>query len=123
MRDSKLLPDDADELIYIEEYIKWELRTEMAFLNEDNNSKIISKWNDRTDIKKWMYSYQSTAWIFVRGAWYFDFMSYLFRLIVTNKDASLSTIGHQAYDEALRHHHNWFFRQLAAIGLAAITSR
>jgi len=70
-----------------------------------------------------MYSYLSTAWILVRGAWFFDFKAELLRLMVTKRDMSFKKIGQKAYDEELKQHHNWFLKQLASIGLVAISSR
>lgn len=80
--DSRLVQKDAPEVTYVEEFVKYELRSEMAFLNEDNNSRILSDWENQRLVQKWMYSYQSTAWILVRGAWFFDFMGHLFKQIV-----------------------------------------
>lgn len=73
----------------------------MAFLNKDNNKSILKKWENKQDIQQWMYQYQSTAWIVVRGAWFFDFMGELIRLIVTERDMPLRKAATTAYETKL----------------------
>ena len=45
-----------------------------------------------------MYNYQSSAWIIVRGAWFFDFMGEVMRLLEAERDWTLKKIAATAYD-------------------------
>ena len=70
-----------------------------------------------------MYQYQSTAWIVVRGAWFFDFMGELMRLVVVDRDMPLRKVAITAYETKLAPHHPWMLRKLVSVGLNACTSR
>lgn len=70
-----------------------------------------------------MYNYQSSAWIIVRGAWFFDFMSEVMRLMEAERDWTLKKIAATAYDSQLGRHHNWMLRKLIFVGMMTAKSR
>ena len=70
-----------------------------------------------------MQKYQSTAWVIIRGAWFFDYITALFNNIVTHKDWKLSQCGQEAYVEKLERHHPWFLRNAAKMAFGVCGSR
>lgn len=69
----------------------------MAFMNYDNNKYEIRKWSPDSKVEKWMYYYQSTTWVSVRGAWFFDFFGEICKLIYEERDWSLKKVATTAY--------------------------
>jgi hypothetical protein len=98
LKDAYKYDDNADEVNYIEAIIKLELDRGIAMLNQDNNNTELKKWKNKEDVEKWMYNYQSTAWIIVRGAWFFDFMGEVMRLIDAERTWTLKKVAATAYD-------------------------
>ncbi len=70
-----------------------------------------------------MQKYQSTGWVIIRGAWFFDYITALFNNIVTHKDWKLSQCGQEAYVEKLERHHPWFLRNAAKMAFGVCGSR
>lgn len=56
---------------------------------------------------KSMGYYQSTAWVLIKGAWLYDYLSRVFYYIVHERQLSLIKVAQTAYDEALMRHHPW----------------
>ena len=91
----------------MEDFMDLEIHLGLVYLNDSDNSKILSKWPNQNQIDKWMYSYQSTAHIVERNCWFFDYLYNLFNIMVNDRDLKLSEIGAKAYDIAIAPHHNW----------------
>jgi len=95
----------------------------LAYLNNGNNKSILKKWENKQDIQQWMYSYQSTAWIVIRGAWFFDFMGEILRLLVENRDLTMAKCVIGSYETKLGIYHPWVLRKLLGVAFNACTSR
>ena len=53
-------------------------------MNGDNSKEILGdRYNQSHPLIK---SYQSTAWIFIRGAWFIDYLTEIFRLLTFDKE-------------------------------------
>ena len=59
----------------------------------------------------------------VRGAWFFEFMAEIIRLLVTDRQMELKKAADIAYDTKLGKHHPWILRKLVKVALNAITTR
>lgn len=70
-----------------------------------------------------MKSYQSTAWVYIKGAWFVDFMLAFLQLVYQDREMDLPTVAKKAYDKALAPHHNWLIKSAARVGLVAASSR
>jgi hypothetical protein len=72
--------------------------------------------------KEWG-KYQSTAWVLIKGAWFYDFINRVFYYVVSDRKISLIKSAQLAYDETLKRHHPWILRRTAKIGMLATCSR
>jgi len=77
MVDIKVMKNDDTCNQYIEDFIESELEQGIAFASGKNNRTLL-KDHPNSDALR---NYSSMAWIFYRGAWIFDFMSELTRLL------------------------------------------
>ena len=68
-------------------------------------------------------SYQSTAWIFIRGAWFIDYLTEIFRLLTFDKEITTVDAALQAYDVGLARHHPWFLQKAAKVGMYACKNK
>lgn len=97
-------------LLYIKEFVKFEVEHNLHWFNYDDNDYILKKdWAEK-DKKPWMRKYISTTLYYERGAWMFDFMAYMFRAMVEKRDWSNYDVGVMAYSETLAKNHNWLLR-------------
>uniref|UniRef100_A0A7S3FU91 Glycolipid transfer protein domain-containing protein n=1 Tax=Strombidium rassoulzadegani TaxID=1082188 RepID=A0A7S3FU91_9SPIT len=115
----------SPEHTFIEEFVDFEFARKLAFLNSDNNKKVLKEAHGgrAEELERWMFGYQSTAWVFIKGAWLFDYMYGIFSLMVQDREMTLTNIASKAYDVALAPHHNWFLQRAARMGIMACTSR
>ena len=67
--------------------------------------------------------YLSTAWIWIRGAWLFDFITCVFTYVLEFREMTLTQCAISAYDETLKDKHPWILQRAAKIGMLATTSR
>ena len=70
-----------------------------------------------------MNNYISCGFLFIRGAWFLDFLSSILDKIVNKRAISLKVAGCEAYDEALATHHPWVLQKVIKVGLGIITTR
>lgn len=115
--------DESPEIRFIEQLMNYEISHKLAPMNQGNNKKILNKDFNKDEVKNWMYSYQSTCWIVLRGAWFFDFMAEIIHLLVTDRQMDLQKAASIAYDTKLGPHHPWILRKLIKVALNAVTSR
>lgn len=71
----------------------------------------------------WEAEYTATARTLLRTMWLLDFITMMFKLIVENKDKSLSNIAKESYAHTLGTHHPWVVRQAAKVAMYAIPSK
>lgn len=79
--------------------------------------------NGDNQVDKSLGYYQSTAWVIIKGAWFFDFLHSVYWYVVTKKELTLIKCAQNAYDDALIMHHPWILRKTVKIGLLATCSR
>lgn len=88
-------------------------------MNGGNNAEILKQGNCQYLLTK----YQSSTWTFIRGAWFFDYLVEVFRLLYHERQMSMTNISLQAYDTGLSRHHPWVVQKAAKTGMYACTSR
>lgn len=67
--------------------------------------------------------YQSTARTFLRGAWFFDYIGYLMRRFVDDRQINLGDLAKETYSATLAHRHPWIIRTPARWAMGLIASR
>lgn len=67
--------------------------------------------------------YQSTARTFLRGAWFFDYLGYLMKRFVEDRNANLSDLAKESYTETLAFRHPWIIRTPARWAMGLINNR
>jgi hypothetical protein len=92
---------EYDANLFIESHILLEFQNKVIYLNGDNNKQKLKELSNEIEVKIWMHKYQSTGWVIIRGAWFFDYLATLTHNIVTNKEWKLSQCGQEAYVEKL----------------------
>ena len=66
--------------------------------------------------------YLATTYTVLRGAWFFDFTSHIFRKYV-DTDQTLDEIAKDAYNAHLAHRHNWFIKTAVNWAINLINKR
>jgi hypothetical protein len=101
---------ESPAYLYVEEFIKLEVRLGIQFMNEDNNGSIMNNFPNKRDAKPWMKGYCSSSWVVVRNAWLYDYLHVLFHTIVYKREMSFSEVAQSSYEKTLGTHHNWFLK-------------
>jgi hypothetical protein len=68
-------------------------------------------------------NYQSTSRTFLRGAWFFDYLGYLMRKFVDDRNITLSDLAKESYTETLAFRHSWIIRTPARWAMGLIATR
>ena len=118
----KKIDEESPQYIYVEDFIKMEIDNGYAFLNAGNNNSILKKM-PKKDVDPLMYRYQSTAWNFIRGAWFYDYITELFKVMVDERTISLKEVATKAYDNGLSKYHPWILQKAARLGMGLCTTR
>ena len=117
------LPDDAPEIKYMEQFMYWEMKHGIEMCNSSNNKSLLKKWDNKDDIKPWMYSHKSMCWQAQRGAWFFEFMGEIMRILNEERNLSLSKVAIKSYNNKLARHHPWILQKILNVAFNATTSR
>ena len=70
-----------------------------------------------------MKTYISTTFHFERGAWTFEHMHHMFKLMVENRKMSSYDAGTSAYNASMAKYHSWILRNTVRIISLGINSR
>jgi len=106
----------------MKDFMEFEMEKNIMPFNLDDNEYMLTKWAKK-DKLPFMNKYVSTSFYFERGAWMFDFMACMFKLLVEERDWSNYSIGVKAYSDTLAANHNWILRNTVKFILLAITNR
>ena len=104
-------------------------------MNLDKNKKIFNNlikqnsktYSNKNQIKESMredlQNYQSTARTFLRGAWFFDYIGYLIKRFVDDREIPLGDLAKESYSATLAPKHPWIIRTPARWAMGLIASR
>jgi hypothetical protein len=81
-----LIKSDSDAAVYIEDFIKAEIKHKLTYLNKSNAKEYFG-----AKAPEWINDYMSTAYVWVRQAWLFDYMGDNWSQLLENKNSYLST--------------------------------
>jgi len=77
--------------------------------------------NENRDL---FWYYQSSSWVIIRGAWFFDFMCEVTKQVAAQpRDKNMTADAQKAYNNALSRHHPWMIQKIVNIALNAIAYR
>jgi len=93
----------------MKDFVEFEINNNLHWFNLDDNYYILKSWPEENK-KPWMNKYISTTLYYERGAWMFDFMACMFRLMVEKREWSNYEVGVTAYSDTLALNHNWLLR-------------
>lgn len=116
------LKDDDPAVIYINDFMEFEMSKKLANFNLDDNAYLLTQ-RAKEDIHPFMETYISTTFHFERGAWTFEYMHDMFKLMVEHRKMSNYDVGVKAYSDTMAKYHNWILRNTVKFILLGITDR
>ena len=114
-------------LLTIEEFIDFEFQEHLVHLTGNSYQANLRTANGPcvflSEYKEQLWYYQSTAWVIIRGAWFYDFLAALFSNMEIDKNLELSKCAVNAYNFSLKKHHPWIIQRAALLGMNALPGR
>lgn len=84
MKQAYKLKDDNPILIYINDFMEFEIANNLHNFNLDDNAYLM-KQRKKEETHAFMKTYVSTTFHYERGAWTFEYMHDLFKGMVENR--------------------------------------
>lgn len=110
----------------IEETIDFEFDKGIYQLNGNLFKSTTKKTTDTSFLlkhKSEIYYFQSTSWVVIKGAWFYEFLTELFRQIADKQRPPMSECAKKAYDFGLKRHHPWILQKTVGLVMGQIVNR